>query len=230
MRKTFWGSVAWGNVTWCSVAWGSLIWAGILMAGSLCTAPLLQAQQGSWPSGDLAITYSLERAKISSIDCGCFWLQGGSASGAVSLFHGLGIAANFTGEHASNIVAGEDLSKISFMAGPRYTLDPRHGKGWLGEKRRVSIFGEALFGVAHGFDSVFPTTTGAETSANSFSLQVGGGLNIGLTRHFGIRAFEADYVRTSLPNGLGDTQNDFRLAFGVNYHLGSPRRDAPPAH
>jgi hypothetical protein len=197
-------------------------WGSVLLAGVMCAAPSLEAQQGL--SSDLAVTYSAERAKIASVDCGCFWLQGGSVSGAVSLFHGLGIAANFTGEHASNIASGVDLSKLAFMAGPRYTWaarhDSGHGSGWLGEKYKISIFGEALFGVAHGFDSLFPTSSGFSTSANSFSLQVGGGLNVGLRKHFGIRAFETDYVRTSLPNGLGNTQNDFRLAAGVTYHLG----------
>jgi hypothetical protein len=212
MRRTFWGS------TICT----KTFWGSILLAGSLCATPLLQAQQVFHQlSGDLAVTYSIERAKIASIDCGCFWLQGGSVSGAISLFHGLGIAANFTGEHAANIAPGEDLSKIAFMAGPRYTLHASHGDGWFSEKRRITLFGEALFGVAHGFDSVFPTSSGFETSANSFSLQVGGGLNLGLTKHFGVRAFEADYVHTSLPNSLGNTQNDFRLAFGVTYHLGN---------
>ena len=138
MRRTFWGS------TICT----KTFWGSILLAGSLCATPLLQAQQVFHQlSGDLAVTYSIERAKIASIDCGCFWLQGGSVSGAISLFHGLGIAANFTGEHAANIAPGEDLSKIAFMAGPRYTLHASHGDGWFSEKRRITVFGEALFGV-----------------------------------------------------------------------------------
>lgn len=195
----------------------------LLGAAALSFGAMMQAQQGLHPlSGDLAVTYTAERAKVASIDCGCFWLQGGSVSGAVTLFRGLGVAANFTGEHASNIVPGVDLSKLVFMAGPRYTRDTWHGKQGIAN-HEISIFGEALFGIAHGFDSVFPTASGADTSANSFSLQVGGGLNVGLTQHFGLRVLEIDYVHTRLPNSLGNTQNDLRLAFGLTYRLGERR-------
>jgi len=197
-------------------------WRGALLAGALSLGPVLQAQQGFQPlSTDLAVTYTAERAKVASTDCGCFWLQGGSVNGAVALFRGLSVAANLTGEHASGIGAGVDLSKIAFMAGPRYTLQIQRRNGrWPGPKHAISIFGEALFGIAHGFDSVFPTASGIESSANSFSLQVGGGLNIAIAKGFGLRLPEIDYVRTSLPNNAGNTQNDLRLAIGISYHLG----------
>ena len=141
-------------------------------------------------------------------------------NGVVPLYRGWGVAANFTGEHSSNIASGLDLNKLAFMAGPRYTYrTSRWTNRFLGTRHHTSVFGEALFGGAHGFDSVFPTSTGLKDSANSFSMQIGGGLNIGLARGFGIRPFELDYVRTNLPNGATNNQNDLRLAFGVSYHL-----------
>jgi hypothetical protein len=51
-------------------------------------------------------------------------------------------------------------------------------------------------------------------------MQVGGGLNIYFTRNFGIRLLEADYVRTVLPNGSTNSQNDLRLSVGLTYHIG----------
>jgi outer membrane immunogenic protein len=196
--------------------------SGVLLAVALACGPALLAQQAMRPrSVDLAVTYSAERAKIASIDCGCFWLQGGSVSGSVPLFRGLSVAANFTAEHASNITPGVDLGTLAVMAGPRYTLNTRRWTDrWLGYKREVSLFGEGLFGFAHGFDGSFPVTSGIETSANTFSLQLGGGLNIGLSKHFGLRALEVDFVRTNFPNTLGDAQNDLRLAFGITYRPG----------
>ncbi len=71
---------------------------------------------------DVAITYVAERAKIASIDCRCFWLEGGGMNAAVAFHRGLGVAANLTGGHASNIESGVDLNKVSFMTGPRYTI------------------------------------------------------------------------------------------------------------
>ena len=74
--------------------------------------------------------------------------------------------------------------------------------------------------IAHGFDGFYPASPAPTTSANSFAVQAGGGLNLYLTRSLGIRLIEADYVRTALPNGAANTQNDMRLAFGVTYHIG----------
>src|SRR5262249_45029141 len=102
----------------------------------------------------------------------------------------------------------------------RYTLNTkRWDDHWFGSRRGSNIFIEALFGIAHGFDSFFPASSGVESSANSFSFQVGGGINMSLTKHLGLRALEADYVRTALPNGADNTQNDLRLAFGITYRL-----------
>jgi hypothetical protein len=196
-------------------------WVAALLAGVFAFGPVAQAQQESQPLGvDLALTYTAERAKIANTDCGCFWLQGGSVNGGVTLFRGLGIAANLTGEHSSDIAPGVDLNKIAFMAGPRYTLrTSRWTNSFLHPRHGTSVFGEALFGTAHGFDSVFPTLSATTSSATAFSMQIGGGLNVALARGFGLRALEVDYVRTTLPNGASNTQNDLRLSFGVSYHL-----------
>jgi outer membrane immunogenic protein len=200
-------------------------WRGALLTGALTLGPIAQAQQPALPrSVDLAVTYTAERAKIVSGNCGCFWLQGGSMDAGVALFHGLGVAANLTGERSSNIAPGVDLSKFAFMAGPRYTLHAHRWNRWLGSKHGTTIFAEGLFGTVHGFDSVFPTSSGIKSSANSFSMQLGGGLDIGLGKGFGLRALELGYVHTSLPNNGSNTQNDLRLAFGVSYHVG--KRDA----
>ncbi|HXM15427.1 MAG TPA: hypothetical protein VN933_09305 [Candidatus Eremiobacteraceae bacterium] len=56
-------------------------------------------------------------------------------------------------------------------------------------------------------------------SASAFSMQVGGGFNVRLKRNFALRAFEVDYVRTSLPNGTTDSQHDLRLAAGISYQI-----------
>ena len=48
-------------------------------------------------------------------------------------------------------------------------------------------------------------------------------MNLYLTRSFGVRLLQADYVRTTLPNAAANTQNDLRLAFGITYHCSLPR-------
>jgi hypothetical protein len=165
---------------------------------------------------DLAATYTLERAKTTPSSCDCFWLNGGSADAAVTIYHGLGVAANFTGEHASNITPGVSFSKVSYMAGPRYTYDTSR----FTKKHGTQVFGEALFGGVHAFDSVFPGAASVASTANAFSTQLGGGIDVAIGKGFSVRLPELDYVHTNLPNNGSNSQNDFRLAFGLSYRIG----------
>jgi hypothetical protein len=192
-------------------------------AVALAVAPSSRAQSGEGgriPPIEVGATYTAERSKLTDADCGCFWMQGGSAEADVYIIRGLSAAVDFTGTHAGNIVPGVDLSQISFMGGPRYTYGlTRWTRRMMRSERRTSVFGEALFGGVHAFDSAFPSSAGTKSSANAFSMQIGGGVNVHLARNFNLRAIEVDYVRTSLPNLTTDSQHDLRLAIGVTYRL-----------
>ncbi len=113
---------------------------------------------------------------------------------------------------------GADANKITFLAGPRYTWTANAGNA---HRPRLQLFGQGLFGGAHGFGGLDPTSTGVTSTTSSFAIQAGGGLNLLLTKHFGLRLIEADYVRTATPNGYDNTQTDLRLAFGATCHLGA---------
>jgi hypothetical protein len=194
---------------------GVLLLCAVLSMGLVAEAQQKPAST-STTDVNVAITYVAERAKVASIDCGCFWLNGGSGNFAITLFHGLGIAANLTGEHASNIEAGLDLDKVMYGFGPRYTYSLKRPAG---KRPAIAIYGEGLFGGVHGFNSTFPSSTGTTASANSFAMQFGGGLDLRFAKHIGIRAVEADYVRSTLPNNAGNVQNDLRLAAGISFHF-----------
>src|ERR1700679_1760651 len=102
-----------------------MIRKGVLLLGlALSTGLFAQAQQqpvARTVDVDVAVTYVAERAKVASVDSGCFWLNGGSGDFAMTFFNGLGLAANLTGVNASNIGTGIDLDKVMFAMGPRYT-------------------------------------------------------------------------------------------------------------
>jgi peptidoglycan-associated lipoprotein len=101
---------------------------------------------------------------------------------------------------------------VTTTFGPRYTwYRPSH----TGKRKGLAIFGQGLIGEAHGFNSYFPTLSGSLTDYNSFALQVGGGVDIGLSRHFAVRAIQADWLRTQFPNSTINVQNNFRLAAGI---------------
>jgi hypothetical protein len=195
----------------------------VLCLGTLTSLTGLAQQSPvkSTPAGiDVAITYVAERAKIASIDCGCFWLEGGGMNAAVTFYRGLGVAANLTGGHASNIASGVDLDKVSFMMGPRYTYPFKNWFGHdFGRPGGGSIFAEGLIGGVHSFNTVVPTSAGVGGAASSFVFQVGGGVDLPLGKSIGIRLFEADFVRSTLPNAGNSTQNDLRLAAGISFHF-----------
>jgi hypothetical protein len=191
-----------------------------VLLGALTLTLSAHAQQNGLSSVDFGLTYSVERAKIASTACGCFWMQGSGLDAALGLYRGLSVAVSVTGETSSNIAPGVDLSKVAVMAGPRYTLNTgRWMRRMPGLRHGTGIFGEALVGGVHGFNGVFSTPGGIRENTNSLSLQFGGGLNIGLAKGFGLRAIEVDYVRSRFRDFGSNTQNDLRLAAGVTFHL-----------
>jgi peptidoglycan-associated lipoprotein len=177
-------------------------------------------------STDLAVTFATERSQgVSSQSC--FWFKGGGADAAVTFWKGLGIAASLIGDHASNVTPGVDVNKIAYMAGPRYTWtawsESGSGHASAANQRRLQIFVQGLFGGVHAFDGLYPGSPAATTSASSFAIQTGGGLNLYVSRNLGLRLLEADYVRTALPNAAANVQNDLRLSFGVTFHITAAR-------
>jgi hypothetical protein len=199
----------------------------VLLASTyLISAAIALGQQskgrGETPpvSADFSITYSMEQSQLAPGHCGCFWFQGAGADAAFTLWKGLGVAGAMTGQHA-NQAPGMDIDKIVYVLGPRYTFAFRPHQAGLPP---VQLFGEFLLGGLHGFNSIFPATTGLNPSATSFALQTGGGINAFVSKRFAVRAIEVEYLRTSLPNNYSNVQNDLRLGFGVTYHLSSLSR------
>lgn len=167
------------------------------------------------PELDLALGYDANHGMTTQSSG--FWAQGGQAHLTGTFYHGLGMVADVTGTHAGGI--GPDkvgLTLITTTFGPSYTWAlPRRGKS----TRQWKIFSESLVGVAFGIDSVFPGPTGAESSANSLALQLGGGADLDLTRDFGLRLLQADWLRTQLPNGGTNVQNNLQLGAGILWRI-----------
>ena len=181
---------------------GTLLLAGIGHA---------HAQAAHGQSGDIAVTFIGQRSL--NADTGqSFWMEGGSGELGFNLIHGLGLAADYTATHTNSI--GSDgipltLSVIAF--GPRYRWHANH---------RLSVYGEPLFGYASGSDSAFPAATGSVSTASSFALQLNGGIDYRLSRHFAVRPLDFGYLRTALPNGNDNAQNTLRLGAGLVFRFG----------
>lgn len=158
------------------------------------------------PRLDASLGFQYIDANAPPGGCKCFGLAGGYVSAGLHLNQWLTAQAEVTGTHASNIsLLGQDLTLITYMAGPRVSL----------HRRRLVPFGQALFGAAHGSDSYFPTGATFSSSASSFAISGGGGVDYNLTPRFAIRAIEAQYLRTSFPNGTTNTQNHLMIGAGI---------------
>jgi peptidoglycan-associated lipoprotein len=179
-------------------------------------------------SVDLAITYAAERGQIAPSNCGCFWMNGAGAEAAVNFRRGFGLVASLSGSTTSNVAPGVDVNRIVYMVGERYThaLRPahktanQHGAAAAPSLHRVDFFAQWLVGGVHGFDGVYPATGGVVATANGFATQLGGGLNMALSKRLGLRLLDAEYLHTSLPNNTHNTQNDTRLGAGFIYRFG----------
>ena len=204
----------------------SIIEKVLLVGACMLVAVTAWGQQSpkpaSWkPSSiDLALTYSPERGQTAIAD-GNFWMQGAGLDLAATYKNHWGLSAAINGEHAGNVTPSLDVNKITYLAGPRYTADVFTGKNGFWKGRTVQLFGEGLFGAAHAFASVIPSSSGVINSTNVFAVQVGGGVNVSINKRFGLRLLQVDYVRTALPNNTTNEQDDLHLGFGAVCHFGS---------
>ena len=191
---------------------------GLLVLGMVALLPAslrAQQQKASHSEIDLALTYTAQHGSVSG--GGSFWAQGGGAELSASAYHGLGVAANVTSTRVTSInSSGVNLTLVAATFGPRYTWShPLAAKSGAWPVRQLNLFGEALIGEANGVDSVFPSAQGAQSSSNSFALRLGGGADITLTHHLAIRIVEASWLRTQLPNGGSNVQNNLQLSSGI---------------
>ncbi len=160
---------------------------------------------------ELAVMYEGERSLKAGTQQN-FWMQGGSMELGVDAWRGWGIAVDVTGGHGGSIgSSGVPVSVVTVAFGPRYRFY---------EGRRVSAYAQGLIGEADGFSSVFPTAAGAQVEANGFAAEVGGGADYSISRRLAVRVVEAMWVRTQLPNGGDNSQDDVRVSAGVVLRFG----------
>ena len=206
---------------------------GILMSIVLCLPLALVAQNGgAMPAGSENGTRATVFGGYSYLRNGSNGFNGWEGQGTFNFNRYLGVTADVSGSSLSSVFFfasrcfGGHLSALNnYLFGPTVT-------GQLG---RSAVFAHALFGEAHsslGAGVNVPIIGGISTgltSANAFAMAFGGGIDIGLTRHFAIRAVQVDYIRTQfnatdalttgLSSSLGNRQNSFRYSSGVVFRF-----------
>jgi hypothetical protein len=141
-----------------------------------------------------------------------FWMEGGSIQLHDRFYKGFGVVGDLAVVGTGNMNnSGVGLTLMTATFGPRYTF--------VVPKRKTEVYGQTLIGWASGMKSAFTSPIGTTASANSFAANLGGGVNLNLNKQFALRLLEASWVRTSLPNGAGNTQNMAWLGTGLVVHF-----------
>ena len=151
------------------------------------------------------------------------WLRGGAAlEAAAQLPHGWAVVGRaYGGRSANNSSGGNGFNLYSLGFGPRYRFAPLHSQ-------KLSIFTDVLFGEAGGWNGNFGPVThptpnsGPEyaSSARSFGMTAGGGVDLSIGQHVALRLFQANYLLTRFPNSMGSAQQNLQLGTGVVLRFG----------
>lgn len=145
-----------------------------------------------------------------------FGMSGGSVDVLYPFTRHLGAVAEFSGIHTGNVpLSGSGLTLLTYTAGPRFSTNLHLGH----ETRKITAFGQVLFGGAHGADGSFPDGAVLSSTANSIAFSAGGGLHVGLNRRVAFRVIQAEYLYTRLPNLFDNYQNSYRIGAGVVVRL-----------
>jgi outer membrane immunogenic protein len=166
------------------------------------------------PRADLALGYTYLRSNAPPGGCGCFNLNGGSATFGwrVGQSH-IAIVGDVTVAEAGKVSSnGYGLTLTTITFGTRYQFRLGHSP--------LHPFAQILAGVAHGSGSLVDgQNPSVSNSGGTFAGNAGGGLDLKITHRLAIRLVEADYLATTFDNGNNDHQNNLRLSSGVVFHF-----------
>ncbi|HET9995517.1 MAG TPA: outer membrane beta-barrel protein [Candidatus Acidoferrum sp.] len=167
--------------------------------------------QESAPKFDVFAGYSYLQANPAVNGVNSFHLHGGSASIAYNHNSWLSGVADFGGYNNGNVLGtGASGTLSTYLFGPRVSYRRLR-------LRKITPFGQVLFGVAHANASSF----GTAASQNAFAMTAGGGVDYKLSDHFSIRPVQAEYLLTRFGVGTKGTQsqNNVRLSTGFVFRF-----------
>jgi len=112
-----------------------------------------------------------------------------------------GVTADFSGNYAKpNVLGvGVDTKFYTFLFGPTLRVP---------NATHITPFGHALFGGGHGSAGAL----GFNFSETDFTWAAGGGLDLDMSHHFGIRMVQVDFLQA---RSNGSSQNNVRISVGV---------------
>lgn len=167
----------------------------ILLMGAL---PLLA--QDEFPRVQVFGGYSYVSADTNALS-GRQSLNGWNAQGNVNFNKWLGLTADFGGYYGSP--SHVTIHDYSFLFGPTLTYRTEH----------VAPFFHALFGGNH----INAAALGGSGGNTAFAMAFGGGLDLPISEHFGVRLAQVDWLRTQ---HFSTSQNNVRFSTGIMFNFG----------
>jgi hypothetical protein len=173
-------------------------------------AAISACAQDDFPRVEVAVGYSLVRLSTTGV-LEQFTQQGGSANAALNVNRNLGLVFDMGGYNNNNIRGfNVNNTMFTYLVGPRFTA----------RGDRMSLFANALVGGAHisgtaagNFGPSSSPINQIEESNNSLAFLIGGGLDIGVSKHFALRPAQFDYLLTRFnPGSQSETQNNLRYS------------------
>ncbi len=184
----------------------------MLLLGAIAAAATAQKPKPAVPERNLELSFTYDATLADAITKQSFWMQGGSVQVHGQFYRNWGVVADITGLHTGNMhSSGIPLSLVTATFGARYT--------WRQPGRKYALFGQLLGGEAFGFHSIFPATGGALGNASSLAAQAGGGMNVDISPHIAVRAFEVDWLRSQVPNSTTNVQNSVKFGTGLVFRF-----------
>jgi outer membrane protein OmpA-like peptidoglycan-associated protein len=178
---------------------------------------------GNVPRVELFLGYTLVRlrptAKTGATGVDSATFNGGSFSLAYNFNRYFGMVGDFGGYHAHNLAnSGMDGNLFSYLFGPRFSFR---------NDTRVTPYLQALIGGSRL--SVYAPSSPA-TPFKGLAGVVGGGLDVAINDRIAYRLFQGEYYLTRFRHipGVEQIQNNFRVATGFVFKLGSITPPPPP--
>lgn len=135
-------------------------------------------------------------------------MQGWNGSVAVNLNEWFGIVGDFSGAYESRPSITGTLSLHTFTFGPQFTYR---------KEKRTAPFAHMLFGGTRANDTFSAMILLPARANTSFTMIIGGGMDVRINDRFSIRAGQLDWVLTKFRNSR---QSDYRFSTGVVFHFG----------
>jgi opacity protein-like surface antigen len=130
--------------------------------------------------------------------------NGGGGQVEYNVNRWLGAVGDFAGYGATNSNGDLVGGAFTYLFGPRVNF----------RLRKVNPFAQVLLGG-------IATTAGLGVSGdqNNFAMTAGGGIDVRVSKYVWVRPVQAEYLRTKLPNGIDNRENNFRIGAGVVVRL-----------